>query len=124
MLTSFPLRFSIPVNDLPRAQTFYESVLGFPPARHGAGGLMYEGNGGFFVLVKTDAPAQAQHSIMTWLVPDIASAVKVLRGNGVVFEEYDFPGVKMVDGVATLGSDQIAWFKDSEGNLLALAQLG
>jgi predicted enzyme related to lactoylglutathione lyase len=124
MLTNFPLRFTIPVTDMQRAQRFYEDTLQFPPAQHGAGGLMYTCNGGYFVLVNTGSSGTVQHSIMTWLVDDIAATVTALQRSGVVFEAYDFPGVKTVNSIATLGADQVAWFKDSEGNLLALAQLG
>jgi predicted enzyme related to lactoylglutathione lyase len=123
MLANSPLRFTIPVSDMQRAQRFYEDVLQFPPAQHGAGGLMYACSGGFFVLVNTGS-SPVQHSIMTWLVDDIAGKVAVLQNNGIIFETYDFPGVKTVNSIATLGADQVAWFKDSEGNLLALAQLG
>jgi hypothetical protein len=48
--------------------------------------------------------------------------MKSLRDNGVTFEEYDFPGLKTVNGVATLGEAKGAWFKDTEGNILALVQ--
>jgi hypothetical protein len=41
----------------------------------------------------------------------------------VDFEEYDTPWLKTVNGVANLDGNQLAWFKDSESNLLALAQL-
>jgi hypothetical protein len=40
----------------------------------------------------------------------------------VVFEEYDFPGLKTVNGIATGGGAKTAWFKDSEGNILAVSQ--
>jgi hypothetical protein len=46
-----------------------------------------------------------------------------LKAAGVVFEEYDFPSLKTVDGVAeTPGNTRSAWFKDSEGNTLGLVQ--
>ena len=48
--------------------------------------------------------------------------VAALQARGVVFEEYDLPGLKTVNGVATIGESKGAWFKDSEGNLLALGQ--
>ena len=123
-LANRPLRFSIPVNDTPRAQRFYEDVLGLPAGKHAGGGVMYESNGGYFALVQTGTAGSVQHSIMTWLVDDIRATVDGLRSNGVVFEDYDMPGFKTENGIATFGnSDQVAWFKDSEGNLLALAQI-
>jgi hypothetical protein len=59
---------------------------------------------------------------MTWLTSDIEADVADLKARGVVFEEYDLPGLKTIDGVATIGESKGAWFKDSEGNLLALGQ--
>lgn len=56
------------------------------------------------------------------MVEDIEATVKTLRDNGVVFEEYDLPGLKTVDGIAELQDEWAAWFKDSEGNVLAVGQ--
>ena len=67
---------------------------------------------------------------MAWDVADIESAVASLRARGVVFEEYDLPGLKTVNGIADIEGnypskgvgERAAWFKDSEGNLLGLGQ--
>jgi hypothetical protein len=45
------------------------------------------------------------------------------QGKGVVFEEYDMPGIKMVDNIATYGNVMSAWFKDTEGNILEIGQI-
>ena len=45
-----------------------------------------------------------------------------LRGRGVRFEDYDMPGLKTTDGVATLEGERAAWFRDPEGNILCLHQ--
>ena len=50
------------------------------------------------------------------------AAVAELKGRGVVFEEYDMPGIKMVNSIATASGARTAWFKDSEGNILAVSQ--
>jgi hypothetical protein len=39
-----------------------------------------------------------------------------------VFEDYDFPDFKTVDHVCVLGAEKAAWFKDTEGNILAIVQ--
>jgi predicted enzyme related to lactoylglutathione lyase len=57
-----------------------------------------------------------------WAVDDVAAEVAELKARGVVFEEYDFPGLKTVNGIATGGGAKTAWFKDSEGNILAVSQ--
>ena len=51
-------------------------------------------------------------------VPDARAAVAELRSRGVVFEEYDLPGLKTVDGIADIGGGSAAWFKDTEGNTI------
>ncbi len=53
---------------------------------------------------------------------DLDSVVEQLRNNGVVFEEYDLPGFKTVNGIADIAGERGAWFKDSEGNLLAVGE--
>jgi uncharacterized cupin superfamily protein len=45
-----------------------------------------------------------------------------LRARGVKFEEYDTPGLKTKDGIATAGGAKSAWFKDTEGNIMAIVQ--
>jgi hypothetical protein len=60
---------------------------------------------------------------MAWFVKDIVYTVAKLKSRGVRFEEYDFPGLKTNHGIADLGYQKAAWFRDSEGNLLALGQL-
>ena len=55
---------------------------------------------------------------------DLAAEVAELRRRGVVFEEYDQPGLRTVDGIATTPVGRAVWFKDSEGNALTMTQLG
>ena len=50
--------------------------------------------------------------------------VRELKAKGVAFEEVDSPGLKTVDGVATMGDMKAAWFKDTEGNILAVTSMG
>jgi len=57
----------------------------------------------------------------SFLCEDVETTVRELRGKGVKFEEYDFPGLKTVNGVATSGDMQTGWFRDSEGNILAIS---
>ena len=124
MLTNLPLRPSIPVSDPARAHHFYAATLGLKLLGHGAGGDMFDCNGVLVVLVvQAEAAGKGGYSLLTWLTDNIEAEVNSLRARGVTFEDYDFPGVKTVNGIAALGADRVAWFKDSEGNILALAQL-
>jgi hypothetical protein len=75
-----------------------------------------------FTLYPTGFAGSGQHTLGGWIVDDIERVVSELRERGVVFEEYDFPGLKTENGIADLVSERAAWFKDSEGNILALFQ--
>jgi hypothetical protein len=56
------------------------------------------------------------------LTSQIEADVRELKARGVVFEEYDLPHMKTVDSIATVERARAAWFRDSEGNILGLAQ--
>jgi len=62
------------------------------------------------------------HTQMSFQVEDVAAVVKQLKAKGVVFEEYDFPTLKTVDSIAVRPDFKAAWFKDSEGNVIGIAQ--
>ena len=55
-----------------------------------------------------------------WDVDDLDAVMADLRQRGVVFEEYDYPEFKTVNGVVNFGDSRGAWFKDSEGNIFSL----
>ena len=76
-----------------------------------------------FLLFSSSAAGTAQYQLAAWVVEDLEAEVAHLRGRGVVFEEYDSPGLRTVDGVATTPVGKAAWFKDSEGNLLTMTQV-
>ena len=115
---------TLPVEDLVRARAFYAEKLGLRPAREVAGALFYDGDGatGFLLFLSGGRPS-GQHTQMSWFVKDIVYTVAKLKSRGVRFEEYDFPGLRTNHGIADLGYQRAAWFRDSEGNLLALGQL-
>jgi len=114
---------TLPVEDLGRARAFYAEKLGLRPTREFEGALFYEGSDGSGFLLFPSGARPAGHTQMAWFVKDIVASVAKLKGRGVVFEEYNFPGLKTNHGIADLGYEKAAWFRDSEGNLLALGQL-
>ena len=97
MLTDAPIVPYIPVSDVARARKF---VFMYPSA--GAG--------------------SSRASTAFWAVDDVTKEVAELKARGVKFEDYDIPGIKTVDSIATGGGAKTAWFKDTEGNILAISQ--
>ena len=83
---------------------------------------MYELSGGTgFAVFLSSGKASGTHTQLALEVPDVEAAVKDLRARGLKFEEYDSPELKTVNGVAEIGGTKVAWFKDSEGNLIAVS---
>jgi catechol 2,3-dioxygenase-like lactoylglutathione lyase family enzyme len=111
---------SIPAKDLDGTRKFYEGVLGFKAIQEDPAGISYRAGDSMIILYPTQFAGTAQHTIGGFLVDDVEATMKDLRSKGVEFEEYDMPGLKTENGVATLGDSRVAWFKDPEGNILSL----
>ncbi|HLQ69983.1 MAG TPA: VOC family protein [Gemmatimonadales bacterium] len=123
MLQRAPIYAYIPAKDIVRARAFYEQKLGFEPKREVAGGVMYEfGDRTACFLYPTPNAGTSKASQAFWQVDDVEREVAELKARGVRFEEYDTPGLKTKDGIATSRGNKAAWFKDTEGNILALVQ--
>ena len=118
-----PMYAYIPVANLDRARKFYEQKLGFTPSREVAGGVAYEfANGTAAFMYPTPNAGTSRASQAFWQVEDVEKEVAELKARGVKFEEYDMPGLKTTNGIATGGGAKSAWFKDSEGNIMAIIQ--
>jgi catechol 2,3-dioxygenase-like lactoylglutathione lyase family enzyme len=114
---------TIPTTDLASARRFYEDVLGLEVAREHLSGVAFRTGQTFLELYPTRTAGTAQHTLGSFEVEDIEAATSALRERGVTFEEYDFPGLKTVNGIAELpGGVKVAWFKDPEGNILGIVQ--
>jgi catechol 2,3-dioxygenase-like lactoylglutathione lyase family enzyme len=131
MLKSARVATRIPVQDLARAESFYAEKLDLRPAERRPGGLLYRCRAGEFALFESAGTPSGTHTQMGFEVDDLASVVAELKLRGVVFEEYDFPGLRTVNGVARVEGnypskggvgEHAAWFRDSEGNLLGIGQ--
>lgn len=130
MLADAQVATRLPAKDLRRARKFYSERLGLEPVEERPGGLRYQYGGGSFALFESAGAASGSHTQMGWEVKDIEATVAALRARGVVFEEYDLPGFKTVNGIADIAGnypskgtgERGAWFRDSEGNLLGIGQ--
>lgn len=123
MLQRSPLYAYLPAKDVARAREFYEKKLGFVPKRQIAGGVVYEfGGQTACFLYQTPNAGTNTASQAFWVVEDVEGEVAELQDRGVRFEEYDMPGLKTVNGIASAGGAKTAWFRDTEGNILAIVQ--
>jgi catechol-2,3-dioxygenase len=114
---------TLPAKDLDRARTFYLDRLGLNPTSEDSVGVHFVVGGTRFRLFRSGGTASGAHTQLAFVVGDLKGTVDELRSRGLEFENYDYPSLKTVEGVADLGYARAAWFKDSEGNLLGIAQL-
>ncbi|MGW5362512.1 VOC family protein [Actinopolymorpha pittospori] len=121
----------LPARDLDRARAFYADKLGLQPVEERPGGLLYRLAQGEFALFQSAGAAAGSHTQMAVEVDDIDATVAELRARGVVFEEYDLPGLTTHDAIAdVVGNypskggvgERAVWFRDSEGNLIGIGQ--
>jgi catechol 2,3-dioxygenase-like lactoylglutathione lyase family enzyme len=131
MLEDGKVATRIPVRDLQRSRKFYAEKLGLEPKEERPGGLLYRCGEGEFALFESTGAASGNHTQMGWEVEDIEATVEQLRARGVVFEKYDFPGLKTVNGIAEVEGnypskggvgERAAWFRDVDGNLFGIGQ--
>ena len=123
MLQKSPMYAYIPATDMTRARKFYEEKVGLKPKQQIAGGVTYEfAKGTACFLYPTPNAGTSKASQAFWQVENVEREVRELKVRGVQFEDYDMPEMKTEDGIATAGGAKSAWFKDSEGNILALIQ--
>ena len=123
MLQQCPIYAYLPARDLARARSFYEGTLGLQPKQEVNGGVVYAFGGGTAAfLYATPNAGTSKASQAFWSVADVDLEIEALKRRGVVFEDYDMPGERSPAGAITAGGAKAAWFKDSEGNILALIQ--
>ncbi len=123
MLKNAPIVPYIPASDVGRARKFYEEKVGLVPREETDGGVVYEcGDRSWIFLYPSAGAGTSKASQAFWQVDDLEAEVAELKARGVVFEEYDMPGIKTVNGIVTAGGARAAWFKDTEGNILAVIQ--
>ena len=122
MLADYPIHATLPASDMERAKRFYTEKLGLTAESEAPEGVFYRSGDTRFLVFPSGGTASGTHTQLSWTVDDVEAEVAALKARGVIFEEYDFPSLKTINGVATMGPVKIAWMKDSEGNLLSIAQ--
>jgi catechol 2,3-dioxygenase-like lactoylglutathione lyase family enzyme len=114
---------TIAVTDLERAKAFYGGTLGLTAREERSDGVTYESGGTWMLVYPSQFAGTNQATCATFEVTDLEAAVTELVGRGVTFEQYDFPGLKTDErGIAEIQGERGAWFKDPDGNIIAVGQ--
>ena len=116
----------LPISDQDRARKFYTDQLGLPfDGVNEQGELSYRlASGVQLVLLPRPDQKPLASTAMSFEVTDLDAEIADLEGRGVAFEDYDLPGLKTENHIATQGSLRAAWFLDPDGNVLCVHQTG
>jgi catechol 2,3-dioxygenase-like lactoylglutathione lyase family enzyme len=113
----------LPAQDVERARSFYRDVLGLEPVRELHGHLSYVVAGTPLLVFPSTGRPSGDHDQFGFVVADLDAAIRHLDEHGVKLEIFDAPpGSVIEDGVMIRPEMRAAWFRDSEGNLLSVAQ--
>ena len=116
---------TIAVRDLDKAKRFYQTTLGLTPAPSEESQVLgYKSGASSLIVYKSQFAGTNQATAATWVVDDVDAIVRDLKGKGVVFEHYDFPGMTRKGDVHIAGKLKNAWFKDPDGNILSVVSRG
>ena len=122
MLTDKRVKAFVPAADAAAAKKFYGETLGFKLLSEDDYGIEFEMNYASLRVsfVSADHLQPQRHTILGWSVPDIRETVDLLKGQGIVFEKYDFLEQDENNIWTAPGGTQVAWFEDPSGNLLSI----
>ena len=121
MFADSPCRPTIAVRDKSNAVAYFGGVLGLRLVDENQPGATFEcGRGTYLEIYPSAFAGTAQSTVAGFQVSDLETTMRELRSSGIVFEDYDSP--KTVEGIAQLGPNRGAWFRDPDGNIFALVE--
>jgi catechol 2,3-dioxygenase-like lactoylglutathione lyase family enzyme len=112
----------LPAADLDRFRGYYHDTLGLDPSEEHDGMLTYGTGPTAFEVYETENVGTAKNTQMVWMTDDLDAEMSRMRSAGVVFDEFEIPGMRTENGVAETDEMRSAWFRDSEGNILCIAE--
>lgn len=124
VLKEFPIHATVASSGLERSRKWYKEILGLEPDQNDAGGFWINFSGETWLHVyKTGSAGTAKNTIAGITVQNIESVMETLKSRGLKFEDYDMPGLKTQNGLATFESSKAAWFKDPDGNTFEISEV-
>jgi catechol 2,3-dioxygenase-like lactoylglutathione lyase family enzyme len=112
---------TVAVKDLAAARRFYEGTLGLKVVdATGTEAITFASGRSSLIVYRSEFAGTNKATALNWRVPDIERVVAALKDKGVRFERYDFPGMTRDGDVHLMGAFKSAWFKDQDGNIIAL----
>src|SRR5215212_4635312 len=125
-LSRYKVAAAVAVSNMDRARKFYEGKLGLSVGIDSGDNVQYRCAEGtvFHVYLSPEHAGKSTATLASWGVDDVERIVDELTKRGVIFEQYDGPGLKTDEkGIATFERDaKVAYFKDPDGNTLSIAQ--
>ena len=123
LLADHDAAVTLAVRDIDAAKKFYEGTLGLHPTPdQEEGSLSYQTAKATIFVYPSQYAGTNQATAVTWIVGDVDAIVKDLKAKGVSFEHYpDLPDTKIEGDIHVSGPRRLAWFKDPDGNIHALA---
>jgi catechol 2,3-dioxygenase-like lactoylglutathione lyase family enzyme len=113
---------TLAASDLERSRRFWHDVFGLDPVRGDQGGDFYVIGGAGVLVYESQFAGTNKATALSIMTDDLDRDMAALRAKGVEFHEYDLPGITTQNGVVDMDGERGAWFDDSEGNIIALAQ--
>lgn len=124
MLDKYQPIATVAVRDIATAAKFYEDVLGLKRVANESGeAYSYAAGSVRLIVYRSQFAGTNQATAVTWSIESgVDELVKSLEAKGVTFEDYDMPHVRREGHIHVAGTQRVAWFKDPDGNIHALAQ--
>jgi catechol 2,3-dioxygenase-like lactoylglutathione lyase family enzyme len=123
MLGDNEVMATIAVKNLSAGRKFYEGKLGLEVVHtEGDQAVTFKSGKSQLLVYQSQFAGTNKATAATWMVKDVEGLVKELKAKGITFEHYDFPGMTRKGDVHVAGPRKNAWFKDPDGNILALVE--
>jgi predicted enzyme related to lactoylglutathione lyase len=116
-----PVAF-VPATDLGRARAFYEGALGLAVQDANGFACVFRAGGGTLRVTLVSELSPQPFTVLGWEVTAIHETIAGLAARGVAFIRYDGMDQDPAGVWTTPGGDQVAWFRDPDGNVLSLTE--